>query len=660
MTTPALFLSLLFVAGFASPPTEQSDQPKTPSSYRSKSEKAQVKIRSALYAEKAGRSEERDLHLKHAIEIDPENTLARSLLGQVRARKGWIAASAIEEKPKDDRSQQALSEYRSRREGLNAMDGELTAVSRTGSGQALSPHQLEWIRVGRAQLAFERSKFGAWCEKSGLVDEARAEYTNAVLLNPLLEFAWRKLGYVQYQSSWMPLEAAKAAAAKDKAQRKANAYWRPYLERTKRRLGEKSERGAAIARLLEIDDPAAVASVRSMLIDSKEDHQSFATKILKRIPTAESSHVLAEIAVSSDHEAVRSAAAEALRGRRETDFALDLIELIHTPAVYTVEPVNGPGSTGMLVVDTPRFRLERRYDAPGVVQVDRSQAYVGYDCNGLPIALRGAEIRKIQSDYVQGKFAKAEQVLENAESRTAKFIEAANFKASYARSMLEADVRALEQANERIEATNARASFALTTIFDNAELSANDEEGWHRWYFDRVGYSYNPPPKSSYQQSLSTLPAPVLTSCFAAGTLVHTSQGHKAIELIEPGDRVLSQDVESGTIGFQSVLVIHHNPPAATVKLNFEGGETLVPSTYHRFWVAGQGWKQARDLKAGDLLRALSRALKVQSVEKGAKVPVYNLDVAPTHTFFAGGVDCLVHDNTLPEPNFKPFDAIES
>jgi hypothetical protein len=36
---------------------------------------------------------------------------------------------------------------------------------------------------------------------------------------------------------------------------------------------------------------------------------------------------------------------------------------------------------------------------------------------------------------------------------------------------------------------------------------------------------------------------------------------------------------------------------------------------------------------------------------------VYNLDVAATRTYFVGGRDLLVHDNTLPDPRARLFDA---
>ena len=88
------------------------------------------------------------------------------------------------------------------------------------------------------------------------------------------------------------------------------------------------------------------------------------------------------------------------------------------------------------------------------------------------------------------------------------------------------------------------------------------------------------------------------------------------------------------------------------------GGETVVSSEFHRFWVAGRGWVMARDLEVGDAIRALGRTAAVEAIEGGAVQPVYNLGVADTRSFFVGELGALVHDNSLPSPTLEPFDAL--
>ena len=159
---------------------------------------------------------------------------------------------------------------------------------------------------------------------------------------------------------------------------------------------------------------------------------------------------------------------------------------------------------------------------------------------------------------------------------------------------------------------------------------------------------------------MPTIPAPRFISCFAAGTPVKTLQeparhGHRNSQ---PGDRVLAQgDITTGALAFQPVTAVHHNRPGETVRLRLDNGEVLVPSIYHRFWVAGRGWSMARDLKPGDPLRALSGRIKVAQVGPGETVPVFNLDIASHHTYFVGDHDYLVHDKTYPSTSTVLFDA---
>jgi hypothetical protein len=147
-----------------------------------------------------------------------------------------------------------------------------------------------------------------------------------------------------------------------------------------------------------------------------------------------------------------------------------------------------------------------------------------------------------------------------------------------------------------------------------------------------------------------------MPSCFGAGTLVRTLDGARAIESIQVGDRVLTQDVQTGALGYHPVTVIHHNPPSPTFLVKV-GGDTIVSSPFHRFWIAGRGWIMARDLKGGETLRLLKGATRVESVETGPVQPVFNLDVAQAHDFFAGTAAALVHDNTLPGTRLAPFDS---
>ena len=160
---------------------------------------------------------------------------------------------------------------------------------------------------------------------------------------------------------------------------------------------------------------------------------------------------------------------------------------------------------------------------------------------------------------------------------------------------------------------------------------------------------------SQVKQGLQFIPHSTV-SCFGAGTLVRSLSGPRAIESLLVGDLVLSQDIKTGRLGYRPITVVHHNPPSPTYVIT-AGGDPIVSSHFHRFWVAGKGWVMARDLKAGDRVRALGGVEEVSAVEADRVQPVFNLEVAGGHSFLVGRLGALVHDNSLVEPVPAPFDG---
>ena len=145
-------------------------------------------------------------------------------------------------------------------------------------------------------------------------------------------------------------------------------------------------------------------------------------------------------------------------------------------------------------------------------------------------------------------------------------------------------------------------------------------------------------------------------SCFGAGTPVRTIDG-------TPGDRVApgrrpGPDPEHAdrALGYRPILVVHHNPPSPTFRIKL-GGESIVCSHFHRFWIAGRGWVMARDLKAGDPVRTLGGVVPVEAVEADRSSRSSTSTWPTDADFFAGRLGALVHDNTLPDPRLAPFDA---
>ncbi|WP_026493206.1 polymorphic toxin-type HINT domain-containing protein [Butyrivibrio sp. XPD2002] len=89
--------------------------------------------------------------------------------------------------------------------------------------------------------------------------------------------------------------------------------------------------------------------------------------------------------------------------------------------------------------------------------------------------------------------------------------------------------------------------------------------------------------------------------CFVAGTQVKTAEGNKNIEDIEVGDKVFSYDVNTGEQALNSVttLFVHEEDELIDIELEDVDISTTAP---HMFYVLGEGFKKASDLKVGDSL----------------------------------------------------------
>ncbi len=238
----------------------------------------------------------------------------------------------------------------------------------------------------------------------------------------------------------------------------------------------------------------------------------------------------------------------------------------------------------------------------------------------------------------------------------------ANFNAELARQQLAADIRDIETANAQAEAINSRAGAVLKVAAGAPADLNDDEDAWHVWWYDSIGYRYQVPEQitvaqnATPQQGLSAYPT--ITTCFVAGTPVETLSGPRPIEAIQVGDQVLSQNAASGELGFQPVVRVHHNRPDKTLRVLLSSGDSVACSVYHRFWRSGRGWAMVRELAPGDVLRGKGGLVSVKSVKADEAAPLFNLDVAGSRTFFAGKTGLLVHDNTLPEVRLVPFDAL--
>jgi hypothetical protein len=194
---------------------------------------------------------------------------------------------------------------------------------------------------------------------------------------------------------------------------------------------------------------------------------------------------------------------------------------------------------------------------------------------------------------------------------------------------------------DRINAIN---SVRNERLFDAlASISGEqirDPSDWWNWWFDQ----------NEYQPLEKTTNVTIRASCFVRGTPVWTSTGPMAIDQIKPGETVLSQNPVTGELAYKPVLATTTRPPSPLVEVNL-GTSTIRGTRGHPYWVSGEGWRMAKELKAGQMLHGVNGPVRIESATQTGEDSCYNLIVADFNSYFVGDVKVLVHDNTMRGPN---------
>ena len=171
-------------------------------------------------------------------------------------------------------------------------------------------------------------KLGLWCEQKGLKDQALVEFAAVTQLDPRREAAWKKLGFVKHEGRWTTARQLAAERAETDLQRKADARWRPLLQKWKAGLGRKDKRAEAETELAAVTDPRAVPSIWVVFARGKADDQERAIDMFGHIEGERSSQALAGLALFGKTELVRQAAVETLTRRNADDVLIAWIGLL--------------------------------------------------------------------------------------------------------------------------------------------------------------------------------------------------------------------------------------------------------------------------------------------------------------------------------------------
>ncbi len=560
-----------------------------PAFSREGDERAKQIVQEALKAESKGLIKERRELLEHAGSYDKHEEAAGWLSGKVKVGNAWLT---YEELVAANEKSPPLKQY------LAARDEAKPTV---GSQESLA----------------------TMCQKLRLKEQEQAHWRAVLQLAPDHSSARKSLGFTKDpQGKWILV-----TKEQDQLQQRVTVA----LKSEKQAL-------AGLARKLQHGtisvDKAAEEMAKSgdpALIPAWEQHVS-ATSIagalavvatLDKLTAPEASHSLLRHALYHPDQGVQTAAIAALKTRDEQSYLPPLIAGLRGPWVGEARTAYDPITRQRV---TRYVTISEKQDAKDMQVID-------------DIYQLGGDIRRA------GGMAAV------ANSTNTAVLEAQRVAA-----------------NAVIDAQNQRLMTLLEALTDQENFTTPQD--WWKWweehcesitvgektveasYAYRTSTVYAQPPVPRSTGSRTSPSRNERHECLAAGTLILTNRGPIGVEQIRLGDLVLARHPATGETLMKPVVQTTHRPPEKLLQISF--GENMIrASGGHPFWISGQGWIRARNIKSGMIIHGLSQPAEVTSVfvEEEAS-PSFNLIVDDFHSYFVqvGEIRVLSHDNSMQEP----------
>jgi hypothetical protein len=381
---------------------------------------------------------------------------------------------------------------------------------------------------------------------------------------------------------------------------------------------------AALEQLRAIDDPAAIEGLLTEAATRSERLRLEVVAVLGRMNHHEAAGGLVSLSLGRNpFPAAYDEARAQLRRRPLAQTAPFLLACLHWPVELEQEFLASPS--------TLEYNTRIITEGPNARYIRESSRTMNYH----PNTLRSDTFRRRYLRYLQLRPSVAARYQRRAEW----------------------DRMRTELANQSSEAVNRIVTELLSEL--SGEEVPTDPQACVEWWCDYNEVSRNgEKPVLRGERSVNRfvaggqayeIPFILSYSCFPRGTPVWTEIGLRPIEQLQPGDLVLSQDLDSGELTFKSVLQTTEREPAPVVRIR-ANDEDLTTTRGHPFWQTGRGWRMAKFLSAGDSLHGLHGSWPVQNVKELAPQPAFNLIVDRFHTYFVGRNAFLVHDNTFRRP----------
>ena len=585
---------------------------------RNATSSAERLVAEALQAEAAGEPARRDALIDEALQVQPDYKLARWSRGEVHSDGKWLP---VEE------AQQA-----------NATD----------------PRRLEYLSLREAygNQPAAQLELARWCRRNDLNEEARIHWANVLSFNPANEEALRALGADWFRGRLMTYAQIDRAKRELRDSRQAAKKWGKQLTKWERMFaaGDLASRNAALDEVRAVSDPDAIPALEEATLyadveTTPEEQQCLLLSrafvdALGQMPDPSAAVSLTRYAVLSRFEDVRTASIERLRERPMTDYVPLLLDALAMP----VESV-------FQVTTDPDGSVHYRHS----LYIDGRQADWSLE-----------NVRTVwQKDF--GGWRKVFKLDGTVEDQPAsrlsneKVVREISRVAARKRQRFASEAVAVERQVAQLNEAAAEQNQWIIPVLAKTtgeDLGGNPKDWW-RWWQDYNEYYSEEGEEPVYEQRYSestqryyrtpTYEREGKMSCFPRGTLVWTNTGQRAIETIEIGDLVLSQNVDSGELSYQPVVGRTVRPPSPTIKMTL-GDEELRTTLGHPLWVSGIGWRMAKEVGESAILHGLHGPVEVDAVEPAEECEAFNLVVADFNTYFVGESGILVHDNTPRRP----------
>jgi hypothetical protein len=510
---------------------------------------------------------------------------------------------------------------------------------------ATSNAQLERYERQRASLPdnlTSHREIAGWCAEQGLYPQCRAHLHRILAFDPDNLVARAALGYQRLGSEWISPQQVAQVAERTERTRQSIATFSGDLLPILAKIAQPDERTAGIQQLKSIGDPAAVPAVEAFLASVAVEPSRIAVDWFTDIDTVEASQVLARYSLFHPSQEIRDMAVTRLKERPFHDYINDMLSMLASPVSAMIVP--SFDRNGQFTGYRQAFAQEKFDKVEFTIFDRRFNRNPSQLLENIPAAFRSSALPRDGAPQLSRLQLQELTRLQNLQVEQAARELAAN----------EARVRAVaaQRQNDVVRQRNARIVEVVSAVADR-EFTGDPKELWTWWdEVNETGYQQYKPQRYRGNYVADTIPGYRVPTCecFVAGTKVMTHRGLRSIELLAVGDTVLSRDVYSSELSWKPVLRVTNRPPEKTTTVQV-GDDVLRCTTGHLFWVSGEGWKKASELKPGDVLHAAAEPMVVYAVRTEAAAPTFNLEVADNATYFVGESLIMTHDVTPRTPN---------